>query len=236
MFWIIQQIQSLSRLPKPSAGQWAAQGAGELCTGGRPLLLSEPWLAIIQILEPFINKAHNRAGMRALLSDITRDKFWFEKLGPMTSSDQSEANIHVTWSVLTNQRPAANTVECEYQGMGIIASAVWNLYLSHVCELRGNFCSNFGTSGSVCSSFFHEQNEILNWTLRFDSSFKFKLQRNARVFFYPGQRRNFINSAELYFSSSGCRHKVFVRGSGYSRLAPASLENQMGWIIGTYFK
>ena len=32
----------------------------------------------------------------------------------------------------------------------------------HVCELRGNFCSNFETSGSVCSSFFHEQNEILN--------------------------------------------------------------------------
>ena len=80
--------------PSPAADNRQHRAGGALCRG-RPLLLSELWLAIIQILEPFINKAHNEAGMRALLSDITTDKFWFEKLGPMTRCVEQTQNANI---------------------------------------------------------------------------------------------------------------------------------------------
>ena len=118
---------ALSRPPSPSA---------------------ELWLPIIQILEPFINKAHNGSGMRALLSTLPGINFGLRSLVPWPA----------VWSLQQNAKR---------EGMGINSSRVKCILpcLQLARKLRLCVSAKFGTSGSVCSAFFHEQNEILNWTL-----------------------------------------------------------------------
>ena len=75
MFWITAN---------PSLSITQARG-GTMGSGPRRIpALSGPalhpaWLPIIQILEPFINKAHKGAGMRALLPTLPGINFGFEK-------------------------------------------------------------------------------------------------------------------------------------------------------------
>ena len=140
-------------LPKPGAGQWAAAQAQ---AGPRssprfvpaPSPSAELWLPIIQILEPFINKAHNGSGMRALLSTLPGINFGLRSLVPWPA----------VWSLQQNAKR---------EGMGINSSRVKCILpcLQLARKLRLCVSAKFRTSGSVCSAFFHEQNEILNWTL-----------------------------------------------------------------------